>query len=130
LFGGAALAGKRAMLLFTTGGSSEAFRPGGAFSAVDDFLFHIQGGMLEFVGYHVLEPVIPYGSAHLTDEERAAALEAVQGSVALTSRASRDRAGRRDRTAEAVTPRRTAAGAVALPRSRSAASEGEPGSAV
>ncbi|MFJ9005742.1 NAD(P)H-dependent oxidoreductase [Streptomyces canus] len=87
-FGDAALAGKRAMLLFTTGGSSEAFRPGGAFGAVGDFLFHIHRGMLEFVGYQVLEPVITYGPAHLTDGERAAALEAVQESVARTATAS------------------------------------------
>lgn len=86
-FGDAALAGKRAMLLFTTGGSSEAFRPGGAFGAVDDFLYHIHRGMLEFVGYQVLDPVVTYGPAHLTDEERAAALKAVSESVTLTAAA-------------------------------------------
>lgn len=87
-FGGAALAGKRAMLLFTTGGSSEAFQPGGAFGALDDFLFHIHRGMLEFVGYQVIDPVVTYGPAHLTDEERAAALEAVGKSVTLIAAAS------------------------------------------
>lgn len=82
LFGDAALAGKRAMLLFTTGGPSESFRPGGAFGPMDDFLFHIHRGMLEFVGFQVLEPVITYGPARMTDQERAAALDAVRGSVA------------------------------------------------
>ncbi|MDQ1018203.1 NAD(P)H-dependent oxidoreductase [Streptomyces afghaniensis] len=82
LFGDAALAGKRAMLLFTTGGPSESFRPGGAFGPMDDFLFHIHRGMLEFVGFQVLEPVITYGPARLTDQERAAALDAVRESVA------------------------------------------------
>ncbi|MEU1319163.1 NAD(P)H-dependent oxidoreductase [Streptomyces tibetensis] len=82
LFGAAALAGKRAMLLVTTGGSGEAFRPGGAFGPMDDFLFHIHRGMLEFVGYQVLDPVITYGPARLTEQERAAALDAVRGSVA------------------------------------------------
>jgi NAD(P)H dehydrogenase (quinone) len=82
LFGDAALAGKRAMLLFTTGGSGESFRPGGAFGPMDDFLFHIHRGMLEFVGYQVLEPVITYGPARMTDQERAAALDAVRESVA------------------------------------------------
>lgn len=81
LFDDAALAGRRAMLLFTTGGPAEVFRPGGAFGAVDDFLYHIHRGMLEFVGYEVLEPVITYGPAHLTDEQRAAALEAVTEAV-------------------------------------------------
>ncbi|KUL46007.1 NAD(P)H dehydrogenase [Streptomyces sp. NRRL F-4489] len=85
LFGEAALAGKRAMLLFTTGGPSEAFRPGGALGSMDDFLFHIHRGMLEFVGYQVLAPVITYGPAHMTDQERAAALETVRESVALAA---------------------------------------------
>ncbi|WP_328371009.1 NAD(P)H-dependent oxidoreductase [Streptomyces sp. NBC_00457] len=83
LFGDAALAGKRAMLLFTTGGSSESFRPGGAFGAMDDFLFHIHRGMLEFVGYEVLAPVITYGPARMSDQERSVALERVRKTVAL-----------------------------------------------
>jgi NAD(P)H dehydrogenase (quinone) len=83
LFGDAALAGKQAMLLLTTGGPSESFRPGGAFGPMDDFLFHIHRGMLEFVGYQALDPVVTYGPAHMTDQERAAALEAVRESVAL-----------------------------------------------
>ncbi|MFI6856740.1 NAD(P)H-dependent oxidoreductase [Streptomyces sp. NPDC050416] len=82
LFGDAAFAGKRAMLLFTTGGPGESFRPGGAFGPMDDFLFHIHRGMLEFVGYQVLEPVITYGPARMTDQERAAGLDAVRESVA------------------------------------------------
>ncbi|MCK7622365.1 NAD(P)H-dependent oxidoreductase [Streptomyces sp. RS10V-4] len=82
LFGDAALAGKRAMLLFTTGGPGESFRPGGALGSMDDFLFPIHRGMLEFVGYDVLAPVITYGPAHLADAERAAALEAVREAVA------------------------------------------------
>ncbi|MFI7018779.1 NAD(P)H-dependent oxidoreductase [Streptomyces sp. NPDC050164] len=82
LFGDAALAGKRAMLLFTTGGPGESFRPGGAFGPMDDFLFHIHRGMLEFVGFQVLDPVITYGPARMTDQERTAALDAVRESVA------------------------------------------------
>ncbi|MFI1800164.1 NAD(P)H-dependent oxidoreductase [Streptomyces sp. NPDC020379] len=78
LFDEAALAGKRAMLLFTTGGSSESFQPGGAFGSMDDFLFHIHRGMLEFVGYQALAPVVTYGPAGMTDEERIAALDAVR----------------------------------------------------
>jgi NAD(P)H dehydrogenase (quinone) len=85
LFDDAALAGRRAMLLLTTGGSDESFQPGGAFGPMDDFLFHIHRGMLEFVGYQVLDPVITYGPAHMTDRERAAALDAVERSVALVA---------------------------------------------
>ncbi|MDQ0777564.1 NAD(P)H dehydrogenase (quinone) [Streptomyces aurantiacus] len=87
LFDDAALAGKRAMLLFTTGGSSESFRPGGAFGSLDDFLFHIHRGMLEFVGFQVLDPVVTYGPARMTPQERTAALNAVGESVALVARA-------------------------------------------
>ena len=83
LFGDAALAGRRALLLFTTGGSNEAFRPGGTLGSMDDFLFHIHRGMLEFVGFKVLDPVVTYGPAHMTDQERAVALDAVRDSVAL-----------------------------------------------
>ncbi|MBX9398020.1 NAD(P)H-dependent oxidoreductase [Streptomyces sp. TRM72054] len=82
LFRDAALAGKRAMLLFTTGGPSESFQPGGAFGPMDDFLFHIHRGMLEFVGFQVLDPVVTYGPARMTDQERTAALDAVRESVA------------------------------------------------
>ncbi|MEU0602383.1 NAD(P)H-dependent oxidoreductase [Streptomyces sp. NPDC006393] len=85
LFDDAALAGKRAMLLLTTGGSSESFRPGGALGPMNEFLFHIHRGMLEFVGYRVLDPVITYGPAHMTDQERTAALDTVRESVALVA---------------------------------------------
>lgn len=83
IFDGAALAGKRAMLLLTTGGPSESFQPGGALGPMDDFLFHVHRGMLEFVGYQVLDPVITYGPAHLTGQQRTAALDTVRESVAL-----------------------------------------------
>ncbi|PRX97178.1 NAD(P)H-dependent oxidoreductase [Allonocardiopsis opalescens] len=85
LFDEAALAGRRAMLLVTTGGSSESFRPGGAFGPMAEFLFHIHRGMLEFVGYQVLDPVVTYGPARMTAPERASALDAVRRAVALVA---------------------------------------------
>ncbi|WP_255954860.1 NAD(P)H-dependent oxidoreductase [Streptomyces odontomachi] len=85
IFGDAALAGKRAMLLFTTGGSGESFRPGGGYGSMDDFLFHIHRGMLEFTGFQVLDPVITHAPARMTGQERAAALDAVRESVALVA---------------------------------------------
>ncbi|WP_406727386.1 NAD(P)H-dependent oxidoreductase [Streptomyces sp. GD-15H] len=42
LFDDAALADRRVMLLFTTGGLSESFRPGGAFGPMDDFLAMVE----------------------------------------------------------------------------------------
>ncbi|MDJ0466669.1 NAD(P)H-dependent oxidoreductase [Streptomyces sp. H27-C3] len=77
------------MLLFTTGGPSESFQRGGAFGSMDDFLFHIHRGMLEFVGFQVLDPVITYGPARMTDQDRTAALDTVREAVALTAADSR-----------------------------------------
>lgn len=94
-FDGGALVGRRAVVLATTGGSAEAFTHSGAFGSTDDFLFHIHRGMLEFVGYDALQPIITYGPAHLGDAQRAEALKAVRQAfhslddrpVAATSRA-------------------------------------------
>jgi NAD(P)H dehydrogenase (quinone) len=82
LFDEAALARKDAVLLMTTGGPEDAFRPGGAFGPMDDFVFHIRRGMLEFVGYRVLDPVVTYGPARLDAHERDVALRAVHGEFA------------------------------------------------
>lgn len=79
LFENAGLTGRQAILLISTGGSPASFAPGGAFGDVSDFLYHIHRGMLEFVGYTVLKPVITYGPAHLSAPERAQALDAVTG---------------------------------------------------
>lgn len=83
LFETARLAGRRAVVLTTTGGPAEAFTADGAFGDIDRFLFHIHRGMLEFVGYEVLEPVITYGPAHLDDAERAAGQLAVEAAFRL-----------------------------------------------
>jgi NAD(P)H dehydrogenase (quinone) len=77
LFGDAALVGKDAVLLVTTGGPEEAFGVDGAFGPMDDFLFHLRRGVLEFVGYRVLDPVISYGPARLDEPSREAALAVV-----------------------------------------------------
>lgn len=78
VFDAAAMRGKRAMVLATTGGAPASFEPGGAFGDLDQFLFHIHRGMFEFVGYEVVPPVVTFGPAHLGDPERAAALQAVR----------------------------------------------------
>jgi NAD(P)H dehydrogenase (quinone) len=80
LFETAALAGRRAVVLVTTGGGADAFTSSGTFGGIDDFLFHIHRGVLEFVGYDALRPIVSYGPAHLDDGERAAALHEVRAS--------------------------------------------------
>jgi NAD(P)H dehydrogenase (quinone) len=100
LYEHAAMTGRRAVLLTTTGGSPASFESGGAFGDIDDFLFHIHRGMLEFVGYDALQPVITYGPAHLEDDARRSALEAVAAAfadiesrpLACTSRSAANRA--------------------------------------
>jgi NAD(P)H dehydrogenase (quinone) len=78
VFETAALTGRRAVVLTTTGGSPEMFSPGGTFGDIDDFLFHVNRGMLEFVGYDALEPVVTFGPAHLDDFQRTQALHDVR----------------------------------------------------
>ncbi|MDR3630303.1 MAG: NAD(P)H-dependent oxidoreductase [Desulfocapsaceae bacterium] len=67
--------GKKAMLSLTTGGPREAYLPGGFNGAIDGILRPIQRGMLEFVGFSVLQPHIIYGPAHLDEAQRRAQLE-------------------------------------------------------
>jgi NAD(P)H dehydrogenase (quinone) len=52
---------------------------------MSDFLFHIHRGMLEFVGYEVVGPVVTYGPARMTQAERTAALATVRESFAAIS---------------------------------------------
>jgi NAD(P)H dehydrogenase (quinone) len=77
LFDQAALAGHKAVLLITTGGSPDSFGEGRRFGVLNAHLFHIHLGMLRFVGYNVLEPIVTYGPAHLDVDNRNAALFAV-----------------------------------------------------
>jgi len=62
--------GKRALLSLTTGGPEDAYRKGGFNGDITAILRPIQRGMLQFVGFDVLEPQIVYGPVRLTDEQR------------------------------------------------------------
>jgi NAD(P)H dehydrogenase (quinone) len=69
--------GKRALLSLTTGGEGGgAYQPGGFNGDINGILRPIQRGMLEFVGYDVLQPQIVWGPAQITEEKRTAALVA------------------------------------------------------
>ncbi|HWH96243.1 MAG TPA: NAD(P)H-dependent oxidoreductase [Baekduia sp.] len=74
LFDQAGLVGRQAILLITTGGSEHAFTVNGGFGQLDDLLLHVHHGMLRFVGYDVLQPVVTYGPVHLDQRARASAL--------------------------------------------------------
>jgi putative NADPH-quinone reductase len=66
--------GKRALLSLTTGGGSEHYEKGGFNGDIHSILRPIHRGILEFVGFSVLEPHIVYGPAHMPYEQREEAL--------------------------------------------------------
>ncbi len=70
------LRGRRALLSLTTGGPPEAYEKGGFNGDIQAILRPILRGICEFVGLSVLAPNIVYAPAHITAEERAAALAA------------------------------------------------------
>ncbi|WP_027579611.1 NAD(P)H-dependent oxidoreductase [Bradyrhizobium sp. Ai1a-2] len=59
-FGEGTLAGKRAMLIVTTGGWQEHYAPRGINGPIDDLLFPINHGILYYPGYDVLPPFVAY----------------------------------------------------------------------
>lgn len=61
-YGEGTLAGKRAMLIVTTGGWAEHYSPRGINGPIDDILFPIQHGMLFYPGFSVLPPLVFYRS--------------------------------------------------------------------
>ncbi|WP_432534479.1 NAD(P)H-dependent oxidoreductase [Kineococcus arenarius] len=85
IFADGGMSGKQAVLLLSTGGAQAAFAPDAleGYGDMETFLFHIHRGMLEFVGYDVLPPVITYSPARLDDTDRAAALAHARGQIAL-----------------------------------------------
>jgi len=62
--------GKRALLSLTTGGAETAYRKGALHGDMAGMLRPIQRGMLQFIGFDVLEPHIVYGPVRLTEGER------------------------------------------------------------
>lgn len=68
--------GKRAMVAVTTGGPRTAYGPDGLQGDIDTILFPIQHGILQFVGYEVLQPFVAYSANYSDHEHRAEVLEA------------------------------------------------------
>jgi NAD(P)H dehydrogenase (quinone) len=61
---------KKALLTFTTGGPEIAYKPDGKNGDIDKIVYHINHGMLYFVGMQTLPPFIVYGASRLSDDER------------------------------------------------------------
>ncbi|NDL65669.1 NAD(P)H-dependent oxidoreductase [Acerihabitans arboris] len=68
-YGEGTLAGKRAMLMVTTGGWESHYSPRGINGPMDDILFPIQHGILYYPGFDVLPPFLVYRTSR-TDEAR------------------------------------------------------------
>lgn len=64
-YGEGRLAGKRAMLVVTTGGWKSHYSPRGINGPIDDILFPIQHGMLYYPGFDVLPPFVVYRSGRI-----------------------------------------------------------------
>ncbi|GGA46070.1 NAD(P)H-dependent oxidoreductase [Dyella nitratireducens] len=59
-YGQGSMAGKRAMLIVTTGGWESHYSPRGINGPIDDILFPIQHGILYYPGFDVLPPYVIY----------------------------------------------------------------------
>jgi NAD(P)H dehydrogenase (quinone) len=59
-FGEGSMAGKRAMVVVTTGGWESHYAPRGINGPMNDILFPIQHGVLFYPGFDVLPPVVVY----------------------------------------------------------------------
>lgn len=64
-YGEGVMAGKRAMLLVTTGGWESHYAPRGINGPLDDLLFPIQHGVLYYPGFEVLPPFVVHRSSRI-----------------------------------------------------------------
>lgn len=77
-FGEGRLAGKRAMLVVTTGGWDSHYGPRGINGPIDDLLFPIHHGMLYYPGMSVLPPYVVHRTSKV-DAQRYARIESELG---------------------------------------------------
>ena len=68
-YGEGSLAGKRSMLVVTTGGWEPHYSPRGINGPIDDLLFPINHGILFYPGFDVLPPFVTYRTGRM-DEAR------------------------------------------------------------
>lgn len=77
-YGEGTLAGKRAMLIVTTGGWESHYAARGINGPIDDILFPIQHGILHYPGFDVLPPFVIYRTGRI-DEARFAQISYALG---------------------------------------------------
>lgn len=77
-YGEGVFAGKRAMLVVTTGGWESHYAPRGINGPIDDILFPIHHGMLYYPGFDVLPPFVAYRTGKI-DAAKFAQTTAVLG---------------------------------------------------
>jgi NAD(P)H dehydrogenase (quinone) len=77
-YGDGILAGKRAMVVVTTGGPEQVFGGRGINGALDELLFPIQHGTLFYAGATVVPPLLVPGADRLTAQAYAGAVAQLQ----------------------------------------------------
>lgn len=80
-YGEGVLAGKRALVLTSTGGPEAAFGPRGINGQLEQVLFPLLHGTLWYTGMSVLPPVATYGANRLDDPQFRTAAETVRRHV-------------------------------------------------
>ncbi|MGF6573111.1 NAD(P)H dehydrogenase (quinone) [Paraburkholderia sp. GAS333] len=76
-YGEGKFAGKRAMLVVTTGGWESHYSPRGINGPMDDVLFPIQHGILYYPGFDVLPPFVVYRTSRIDDTNYAQVRDAL-----------------------------------------------------
>src|SRR5690606_25102558 len=77
-YGEGVFAGKRAMLIVTTGGWQEHYSARGINGPIDDLLFPINHGILHYPGYDVLPPFVAYKVDRMDEAAFAATAQALR----------------------------------------------------
>ncbi|MCG8296347.1 NAD(P)H-dependent oxidoreductase [Pseudomonas entomophila] len=77
-YGEGSFAGKRAMLMVTTGGWASHYAPRGINGPLDDILFPIQHGILFYPGFEVLPPFVIHRAGRVDATAFAAACTALE----------------------------------------------------
>lgn len=77
-YGEGKMKGKRAMLVATIGGREEQYRARAVSGSLEDLLFHINHGMLFYIGFDVLPPYAVYNADRLDNSGFLAAAEGLR----------------------------------------------------